>query len=482
MRPTVAWVALVVEIASNGNPSATVLTHLDDLPLLHGLRVGVLEPLEGPGDGFDLQENAARGLLEGYHGRLAGASEGPARIVVVGSARVAEAVIVQLTYAWPASMRGFPLQVELVGEDSDLHLETIAARRPELADHLAGCTMCACSPMATATRGHVEPADRVIIDLGHADHAVAVVLSRSPPVGRGVPGLVVRDVSMLARNPDVLDTDSSWQLAYSLPGTYRQGDLTNMSPEGVPWDEPTEHIQNEHRAAIMHMLRELPRHGRRLTRASREFVSRSADQLAAIVDPELCEQLTRSGHARGVADRSVSRDGPLRHHRSGEERDQDARTSTRVTVASWSRLLLRLGYQIEVPASENEIADLFTGGRRYRRIGAEVRAVRVKAPTRWLTGDGYQLEAAAGDWMLEGSDRAHWSISDEALRRTYRHLDDDRYRPVGTAEAVELSNVIRVGTPEGETTGQVGDWLLRNELGHVWVIDPAGFAERYEPV
>lgn len=484
----------IARIVAEQAPGVPILTHLDDLTLLHQLRLHALADPDEPGEVFNLHENAARALLSGYDDRLAGDRVGPTRIVLVGGCRVAEAVIVHATYAWLASLREFPLQIQMVGQRSSTLLEQIAGRWPELVDQLACCTIDTSSPMSYATEGSVGADDLVIIDLDDADHAVAVgaairtgrpdvevvVLGRDPPV-QAVPGLRVCDLASLAWTPNILDADSLWQLAYSLHETYRQGVLAATSPNGVPWHELTPHIRADNRRAVIHMLRELSRHGGRLVRASREHVARPVDQLTTIIDPELREQLASSEHARWVADRERSPDGPQRHFQPWGELDDDARECTRNTVATWPRLLLRLGYQLDIPAGGTEADRLLAAGSAYRRAGDEVRAARVQVATTWRTDSGDEMQAAPGDWLLEGSDGSRWSVSDAALHDTYVHVGDDRYRPVGSVQGIQLDAPARVRSPEGEVSGRAGDWLVRNELGDVWIVDATAFAQRYEP-
>lgn len=128
---------------------------------------------------------------------------------------------------------------------------------------------------------------------------------------------------------------------------------------------------------------------------------------------------------------------------------------------------------------EERVGRLLDAGATYHRIGADVRAERVETTTTWTTGNGDQLEAEVGDWMIEGADGSRWSISDEALRLTYRQVGDGRYRPVGTVQAVELTAPARVRSPEGDVSGRTGDWLVRSALDHVWIMDAASFSQRY---
>lgn len=130
--------------------------------------------------------------------------------------------------------------------------------------------------------------------------------------------------------------------------------------------------------------------------------------------------------------------------------------------------------------SEAEVDRLLDGGATYERIGVSVRAERVEQTTRWSTSSGQHLRAAVGDWMVHGPDGARWSISAAALVSTYRHIGRDRYRPIGTVQAVELAADVLVQSPEGPVRGQTGDWLIRNVLGDVWIIGGPTFAARYE--
>lgn len=484
----------IARTVAEGAPGVPILTHLDDLTLLHRLRLDALADPDEPGEVFNLHENAARALLSGYDDRLAGGEIGPSRIVLVGGGQVAEAVIVHATYAWLASLREFPLRIQLVGERSSTTLAGIVGRWPELTDQLSCCTVDTSSPMRYATDGGIRSDDLVIVDLEDADHAVAVgaairagqpdvapvVLGRNPP-GRGMRGVQIRDLASLAWTPNILDADSLWQLAYSLHETYRQGVMAATSPNGVSWEELTVHIQADNRRAVIHMLGELNRHGCRLALASREHIARPVEQLATIIEPGLREQLASSEHARWVADRRRSPDAPQRHDQVWGELDEGARDWTRTTVATWPRLLLRLGYQVDIPTDDAAAGRLLTVGASYRRIGEDVRAERVEAATIWRTDGGDEMRAAEGDWLLERSDGSRWSVSDEALHLTYDHLGDDRYRPTGIVQAVQLDAPARVRSPEGDVSGRIGDWLVRNALGDVWIVGAKTFAQRYEP-
>jgi hypothetical protein len=99
--------------------------------------------------------------------------------------------------------------------------------------------------------------------------------------------------------------------------------------------------------------------------------------------------------------------------------------------------------------------------------------------TRWHHASGAVLTAQPGDWMLTAVDGSHWTIRNDALNSTYERQHDGRYRPIGLVDAVQLRRPVRVRTPEGQLIARQGDWLVRNDLGHVWMLDDARFYECY---
>jgi len=127
-----------------------------------------------------------------------------------------------------------------------------------------------------------------------------------------------------------------------------------------------------------------------------------------------------------------------------------------------------------------DVEDLLKSAARYSRTG-EVRASKADRARVWRTGDGQQLTASAGDWIVEyGHDM--WSVTDRAFAATYAQVHDNRYRRIGEVDAVQLSAPCRVLTPEGELMASPGQWLLRNEVNDVWVVSDRHFRNYYRRV
>ena len=478
------------QVARIADQRALALAHVGDLRLCHVVRRRFLLDRSGSTDVFNLQENVAKALLHPFDDRLAGAPVGPTRIVVLGGARIAEALLVQASLAWLASPRPFPLELEVVdtGEDPTL---SIAARWPELAPVLDEVRHVDASPSTYVSSAPIDLTTRYVVDLpsGGIGHAVGtalterdpdvdcVVLSRADQEHR--PGRQ-RDTSpaALAWDRGVLDTDSLWQLARSLHEVYRQRAIAGSSAHAGSWASLAPHIREDNRAAVAFMLDELQEHGCTVTRARSLDPAVRPPDLAAVIGRERAEALAAAEHERWRRSRASSPEPPGRFATSWHDLDPAARQASLETVNRWPLVLLRVGYEI-TGRRESHVDRLLRRGGTYHRRG-RVAAHRATEPVTWQTSSGEELTAAAGDWIVE-QDGRRWSVAPDAFRQAYRRADGGGYTRRGRVRAVRLAEPVELTTDEGVVTGHPGDWLVENELAHVWPVPDDHFRANYRP-
>lgn len=113
----------------------------------------------------------------------------------------------------------------------------------------------------------------------------------------------------------------------------------------------------------------------------------------------------------------------------------------------------------------------------YSRTG-QVTAHHVDEQWSWTTAAGDTMTAEAGDWLIV-DDQDIWSITYEALHRTYRHVEGDRWERIGQVWARAALPGETVSTAEGRATALTGHRVVRDEAGNEWLVPTDRFASSY---
>lgn len=117
----------------------------------------------------------------------------------------------------------------------------------------------------------------------------------------------------------------------------------------------------------------------------------------------------------------------------------------------------------------------------FRRVGT-VHGEVLSAAWEWSTDSGCTMRAVPGDWRLWDPRRPEdrWSITEAALRSSYRHVDTGVFERSGWAEARPALDGEAVDSTEGPGVARAGDWVVRLD-GAMWVVPGDQFHERYRP-
>jgi hypothetical protein len=127
----------------------------------------------------------------------------------------------------------------------------------------------------------------------------------------------------------------------------------------------------------------------------------------------------------------------------------------------------------------------FAMRQRYRRKPDQaVTAVRLA-----LEFDGFSYRkwgdtqrAQAGDWLVDNSGDAY-TVAADSFARSYRELSPGRWLKTAPVWAERAAQPGSVGTKEGRTHYEAGDWLVSNDEGgsDAYAISAGKFEQMYEP-
>lgn len=132
--------------------------------------------------------------------------------------------------------------------------------------------------------------------------------------------------------------------------------------------------------------------------------------------------------------------------------------------------LARFGYQPTVEADMT----------RYQRCG-RVTARRLQHPIAWRTDSGAVMHASPGDWQISDDNGQSWTITDDALRRTYVEIGDGIWERAGVVLARPARANEVVETTEGRDHGCASDWVIQDSTGNRWIVPNDRFKIAYEP-
>lgn len=121
------------------------------------------------------------------------------------------------------------------------------------------------------------------------------------------------------------------------------------------------------------------------------------------------------------------------------------------------------------------------GWRTYRRLG-EVRAHVLEQPTSWQTSSGETMNAAAGDWLVTDEEGNVWSVKPDIFAAAHEKISDSHYRRTGTRKARKAVAGERIATLEGDLEARAGDWILEGAGGEQWSVPNTRFLTSYELV
>jgi hypothetical protein len=99
-------------------------------------------------------------------------------------------------------------------------------------------------------------------------------------------------------------------------------------------------------------------------------------------------------------------------------------------------------------------------------------------PWRWKSDSGHTMHANAGDWAVQ-ADGKIWSVRDDIFRDTYEETGEGQWRRKGRVLARPAHPGETVNTLEGPTSAAAGDWVVRGSDGEQWPVPGDEFARRY---
>jgi hypothetical protein len=92
------------------------------------------------------------------------------------------------------------------------------------------------------------------------------------------------------------------------------------------------------------------------------------------------------------------------------------------------------------------------------------------------------MSARAGDWEVSDVGRRSWSVRDDAFRASHAHIERNRWQRTGVMLARPAANGEVIESLEGPTVAAAGDWVIRGTEAEQWVVPGDIFAREYEAV
>jgi hypothetical protein len=120
------------------------------------------------------------------------------------------------------------------------------------------------------------------------------------------------------------------------------------------------------------------------------------------------------------------------------------------------------------------------GWRAVARKGA-VTAARSDRDWTWTNRAGETMHAKAGDWRVVAPDGDSWSVTADIFAKTYEHEEGDRWQRTGTVRARPALPGEVISSLEGQQTAAAGDWVIRGSQDELWITSAEHFAANYEP-
>jgi len=110
-----------------------------------------------------------------------------------------------------------------------------------------------------------------------------------------------------------------------------------------------------------------------------------------------------------------------------------------------------------------------------------VTAEQRSAPWTWTSRSGETMQAEAGDWEVR-ADGETWSVREDIFQASYENVSGNQWRRRGTVSARPAHAGETIETLEGPTTAAAGDWVVRGTDGEQWPVPAEEFARRYAKV
>jgi hypothetical protein len=98
----------------------------------------------------------------------------------------------------------------------------------------------------------------------------------------------------------------------------------------------------------------------------------------------------------------------------------------------------------------------------------------------WITDEGHNMRAAAGDWEVRDGGGRSWSVRDHIFRSTYEHIEGNCWRRIGCVRARPARDGETIETLEGPAVATESDWVVEGSEGEQWVVPYEKFTNNYE--
>ncbi len=213
--------------------------------------------------------------------------------------------------------------------------------------------------------------------------------------------------------------------------------------------------------------------------SSEEVRAEDLDRLARMEHESWRQHLQDNGWRYGA-----QRDNARRLHPSLQTFDEltaDDQDKTRQGVSHALDTLGILGYRSTALRPKALAADDHQTWTKVARRG-EVTAVRADADWDWTTAAGATMRGLEGDWLVTDDQGKSWSVEPGIFAQTYTHVDGNRWRRSGFAQARPAVEGERIDSLEGPQTADAGTWVMKGTAGELWVISAEHFAANYERV
>ncbi len=111
----------------------------------------------------------------------------------------------------------------------------------------------------------------------------------------------------------------------------------------------------------------------------------------------------------------------------------------------------------------------------YSRKAGTVKAEHLKENIQWKSTNGDTLEGVAGDWKLTGPDGSTWTVKPDIFAKTYGEVTPGSgvYEKTALAKAMKLKVDYSVKSLEGNSSGKVGDYLVRGPNNEFYIVNGA---------
>lgn len=116
--------------------------------------------------------------------------------------------------------------------------------------------------------------------------------------------------------------------------------------------------------------------------------------------------------------------------------------------------------------------------------GGTVKAEQLSQNMEWKSTNGDTLTGQAGDWKLTGPDGSTWTVKPDIFAKTYGEVTPGSgvYEKTALARAMKLKVDYTVKSLEGDSSGKVGDYLVRGPNNEFYIVNGSKFEGMYTEV